>query len=141
MRKSFTISDLKNSACAGRNKHLFEDPEELRALKKAKYKNKKTEADGIIFDSKKERNRYLELKILLKAGKIGYLETQKVFLLIPKNEKERSVTYKADFYYIDAETGKPVVEDVKSEATRKLSTYIIKRKLMFEVHGIEIKEV
>ena len=35
-----------------------------------KYGNKKAEADGIVFDSKKERNYYCELKMLKMAGKI-----------------------------------------------------------------------
>ena len=41
-----------------------------------KYHNKKTEVDGIIFDSKKEANRYIELKMLERAGKIHDLQLQ-----------------------------------------------------------------
>ena len=38
--------------------------------KQNKYKNKKIIYDGITFDSIKEKNRYIELKILEKAGLI-----------------------------------------------------------------------
>lgn len=39
-----------------------------------KYKAKKTEYDGIMFDSKKEAQRYAELKILERAGVIKNLQ-------------------------------------------------------------------
>ena len=110
-----------------------------------KYGNKKTYIDGIRFDSKKEANRYIELKILLLSGKITGLELQKPFTLIPSqyltiNGKrkciERPLKYVADFVY--HQDGKTVVEDVKG---RKTPAYIIKRKLMLCVHGIRISEV
>ena len=49
---------------------------------------------------------------------------------------ERPCTYVADFVY--KEGGKTVVEDTKGFRTKD---YIIKRKLMLQVHGIRIKEV
>ena len=52
---------------------------------------------------------------------------------------ERSTDYVADFVY--TEDGKTVVEDVKSVATRKKESYIIKRKLMLYLKKIKIKEV
>ena len=115
-----------------------------------KYGNKKVIVDGITFDSKREANRYCELKLLKKAGKISKLELQKEFVLIPPQyEKlegrktigkclERAVKYKADFVYVDNESGKKIVEDTKGMRTKD---YIIKRKLMLYVHGIRIKEV
>lgn len=101
-----------------------------------KYKNTKT--DG--FDSKKERDRYFELCLLEKAGVISGLRKQVEFELIPKQDGERAVTYKADFVYLDTETGKTVVEDVKSDFTRKLPVWAIKRKLMLWVRGIRVLE-
>lgn len=101
-----------------------------------KYKAKKTVVDGITFDSKKESERYCELKLMEKAGLISDLELQPKFLLIPKQKGERAVYYIGDFLY--QENGKTVVEDVKGFRTKD---YIIKRKLMLWVHGIEIKEV
>ena len=49
---------------------------------------------------------------------------------------ERSVKYKADFFY--TKDGELVVEDTKGFRT---PDYIIKRKLMLYVHHIRIKEV
>ncbi len=104
----------------------------------SKYHNRKVEIDGIKFDSIKEGERYLELKLLLKAGKIRDLQMQVEFELIPKQGGERACKYKADFVYHMADTGKMVVEDVKGKRTRE---YIIKRKLMLWRHGIKIVEV
>jgi hypothetical protein len=52
---------------------------------------------------------------------------------------ERAAYYIADFVYTTC-TGKKVVEDVKSPATRT-DVYKIKKKLMRQKYGIEIKEV
>lgn len=111
-----------------------------RYIRTNKYGNKKIEVGGMKFDSNKEYNRYRELKIMELAGEIKELETQKEFLLIPKQAGERKVTYKADFCY-KTKDGELVVEDVKSEATRKDKAYIIKRKLMLYMHGIKVQEI
>ena len=42
----------------------------MKKPRKSKYGNIKTRVDGILFDSKKEAKRYLELKLLEKAGRI-----------------------------------------------------------------------
>ena len=112
-----------------------------KKAKKPKYNNQKVEYDGKVFDSKKEYNRYRELLVLLKIGEIGLLNCQESFLLIEKTETTRAMKYIADFTYIVVKTGIKVVEDVKSEITRKNPTYINKKKLMKSVHGIDIKEV
>ena len=98
----------------------------------------------IRFDSKKEAERYDELMILLKAGKISELRLQADFTLqeaytLPNGNRVRAIRYKADFTYKD-ESGNLVVEDVKSKAT-KTRAYGIKKKLMLEKFGIEIQEV
>lgn len=43
----------------------------------AKYHNKKVEYDGYTFDSIREKNYYIKLKLLEKARKIKELELQK----------------------------------------------------------------
>ena len=106
-----------------------------------KYHNKKVCYNGISFASKKEARRYSELLLLERAGVITDLQMQVPFLLIPSqriNGKvvERECKYIADFVY--TENGKKVVEDTKGIKTDK---YIIKRKLMLYIHGIQIKEV
>ena len=45
----------------------------------SKYHNIKTVVDNIKFDSKKEANRYTELKLLERAGKIFALALQRKF--------------------------------------------------------------
>ena len=105
-----------------------------------KYHAKKVTVDGIEFDSRKEANRYFELLTMQKAGLIRDLERQPEFELIPKCGKERAAKYHADFAYIDLATGKLVVEDVKSRAT-KTRDYILRRKLMNWRFNIQIREV
>lgn len=110
-----------------------------------KYGNNKLTVDGIVFDSRKEYRRYCELKLLLKAGRIKDLQRQVKFVLIPSQKidgrvAERECAYYADFAYIDTDSGRMVVEDVKSPATRT-KDYIIKRKLMLWIHKIRIEEV
>ena len=98
----------------------------------SKYRSRKTTVYGITFDSKKEANRYCELRLLEMAGKIKDLELQYQFVLQPpfkKNGKTiRAITYIADFVYFDLERKKIVVEDVKGYKTKE---YMLKRK-MFE---------
>ena len=106
-----------------------------------KYRNIKAIVDGIPFDSRKEANRYCELKLLQRAGQIQNLVLQKEFELLPKQEVdgkvvERAVKYRADFTY--EENGKTVVEDTKGVRTPE---YILKRKLMLYRYGIQILEV
>ena len=112
------------------------------AQRGAKYGNAKVEVNGILFDSKKEARRYLELIALEAAGEIRDLQRQVPFELIPSQRidgkvVEREVKYVADFAYHD-KGGSLVVEDTKGMKTRD---YIIKRKLMLYVHNIRIREV
>lgn len=139
-RIGFTLDDIKNSNVASLNGHLLGEAKQTKS-KRAKYNNEKVEYEGIVFDSRKEYQRYRELLLLQKAGEIGFLQLQVPFLLIEKTETERECKYVADFVYIDAKTGEKIVEDVKSDMTRKLSTYIMKRKLMLSIHNIKIREV
>lgn len=100
----------------------------------SKYKSVKSVYNGIVFDSKKEMNRYCELRLLEKAKVIKNLELQVPFILIPKSNTERAVTYKADFTYIDfaySAAGTMTVEDVKGFKTKE---YILKRKLFKYLH-------
>lgn len=102
-----------------------------------KYNAKKITVDGLTFDSKREAQRWMQLKLLERGGAIKELERQVEYELIPKQEGERAVKYIADFRYIDHD-GKTVVEDTKGVMT---PVYILKRKLMLWVHGIRVVEV
>lgn len=95
---------------------------------KNKFKAKKIRIDGMVFDSKREYDRYLYLLELEKQEKIKYLDRQVKFELLPKQKGERSISYLADFVYLENDI--LVVEDVKSKITIKQSDYIIKRKLI-----------
>lgn len=125
-------------------------------MRRNKYGNREIKALGKKFESKLEYHRYLFLKDAQDRGLIQDLETQKRFVLIPaayepvlktvrgklrESRKciERATSYLADFTY--TKDGKTVVDDTKSEATRKKDSYIIKRKLMLSVHGIRIREI
>lgn len=101
-----------------------------------KYNNRKVCIDGINFDSVREAQRYKQLALLQKGGVIQDLQLQVRYHLIPKQDGERAVDYIADFVYI--ENGVKVVEDSKGVRTRD---YVIKRKLLLQIHGIKIKEV
>ena len=124
-----------------------------------KYHARKTTIDGIVFDSKKEAERYMQLKLMAKAGIISNLQRQVKHELIPAQYidgkcVERAVTYVADFEYdemvplrqrtvmvdADAKIIRHIVEDCKSPATRT-KDYIIKRKLMLHKYGIQIREL
>ncbi len=114
----------------------------LKKVIKSKYGNKKVEFDGIKFDSAKESRRYMELRILLRAGKIRDLELQKEFELIPKqkatHETYRAIKYRADFCYRLNDSDRMIVEDVKGYRTE---VYNLKKKLMYYIHHIEIHEI
>ena len=126
-------------------------------MRRSKYGNRKTVVDGIVFDSQKEAQRYRELLLLERAGKISYLDRQTKFTLIPAQREpstemykrgrnkgkekpgkllEKECSYIADFAYFQDD--KYVVEDTKGVRTE---AYKIKRKLMLERYGIQIKEV
>lgn len=114
----------------------------MRIEKCNKYRNNKVTYDGIIFDSKKEAQRYAELKLLERTGRIKELRRQVPFTLIPKildqNGKclQRACKYYADFVY--KFNGKLVVEDTKGVRTAE---YKIKKKLMLYQHNIIIREI
>lgn len=107
----------------------------MRTSYTPKYRNKKTSVDGIRFDSKREANRYMELKLLERAGIIKGLKRQVTYILIDKSRYGRAIKYVADFVYY--EDDKLVVEDVKGVRT---PVYKLKKRLMAEVYGIEVKE-
>ena len=110
-------------------------------VKQNKYRNKKVVYNGIKFDSKKEMNYYIKLKMLEKAGKIKDLRLQVPFVVLETfklNDKTYKKTkYIADFTYYDKE-GKYHVVDTKGVRT---DVYKLKKKLMAWKYGIEIEEI
>ena len=119
-----------------------------QARKENKYHARKVVAQGQVFDSEKEYARYLELKLLEKAGEISQLERQVKYDLIPKQMDEegkmieRPTVYVADFQYRDNTTGEFIVEDVKGyRRGQAYAVFSLKRKLMLWRYGIKIREV
>lgn len=109
-----------------------------------KYGAKKvTTVDGQKFDSQKEHQRYVILKLMERAGKIKDLRRQVKYVLIPTQYDihgklvERECSYVADFVYYDFALRREVVEDAKG---MKTDVYKIKKKLMLYIHGIQIEE-
>jgi len=102
-----------------------------------KFHAKKCTFNGLTFDSKHERDRYIELTLMEKAKAIQDLKTQVAFPLIGKSGYGREIKYVADFTYY--EDGKLVVEDTKSPAT-KTPIYRLKKRLLAEKYGLVIKE-
>lgn len=108
----------------------------------SKYHAKKTEVDGITFDSKKEADYYASLKLLEKAGEVSDIELQPRFELqepfVCDGKKERKIEYVADFSFM--QNGKRVVVDVKGMRTQ---VYKLKRKLFLYKYGdqVEFREV
>lgn len=89
-----------------------------------KYNAKKTEVDGIVFDSKREAARYGELKMLQDSyeytERITGLKLQPEFVLQEsfkdsQGKTHRAIKYRADFQY--TQNGHTIVEDVKGKET------------------------
>lgn len=152
------LQQMKQRSDAARQQMNRKTPKEK---KPPKMRNKKVERGGIVFDSKREADRYDELLLMQKRGVICGLERQKEYLLIPAQYKteerygkqgqrlqdkkvllERAVTYVADFVY--TRDGLLIVEDSKgyrNPSSAPYAKFVLKRKLMLWVHGIKITEV
>ena len=122
-----------------------------------KYFSKKVKNEHGNFDSKDEFDRYLYLKHMEDTGVISYLKRQVRFEIIPKlirKEKiqlktkvkevdrveEIAAHYTADFCYIDNE-GKYIIEELKSDYTKNLADYILRRKLIKRMIFLHNEEV
>ena len=108
-----------------------------------KYGAKKSKADGVIFDSRKERDRYLELKLLEEHGYIKDLKLQPRYVIHDAyvrcdGKKIRQIVYIADFEYLDIENGELITEDVKGVKT---AVYRLKKKMFEKRYGVKIREV
>lgn len=121
----------------------------------SKYGAKKIVTDEGTFDSKKEFERWQQLKLLVVGGCVRRLRRQVPYELLPEQREpswtgkrgaihkgkviERSCTYIADFVYEEkrGDDWVHVVEDCKGMRT---ADYIIKRKLMLYMYNVRIKE-
>lgn len=107
-----------------------------------KYGNTKTTIDDVVFDSKAESRRYLQLKQMQADGVISDLKLQPSFVLLPafvdsSGVKQRAMLYVGDFQY--QTEGKTIVEDIKGYRNK---TYSLKKKLfLFHFRHIEFREI
>lgn len=103
-----------------------------------KHHARMAEADGYVFRSELERDRYLQLRLMQQTGAIRSLELQPRFVCVVNGK--HVTNYTADFKYTDVETGKEVIEDTKSKSTRT-EAYVVRKKLAQALFGIEVIEV
>jgi hypothetical protein len=115
---------------------------DARPKRPHKYNAKKMEIDGVTFDSRKEAQRYLQLKQMAAAGEIHALQLQPRFELQPSfkdasGKTIRAIHYVADFQYVEG--GRVIVEDVKGMET---AVFKLKRKLfLFTYPDVELRIV
>lgn len=100
------------------------------AQPKNKFHAQKTTVNGVVYDSKKEAKRAVELQYLEKIGQIQDLRQQVEFVLqdgFVNNEgkKIRAIVYVGDFCY--TQDGVKIIEDAKGFRTKE---YSIKKKLL-----------
>lgn len=111
--------------------------------KRSKYGNKKTIANGMVFDSGHEARRYTELELMQAAGQIRNLRRQVPYDMLVNGK--HVCTYIADAVYERqshaAGNWKLFVEDAKSKITRKKPDYRLKVKLLAACHGLQIQEI
>lgn len=113
---------------------------------RAKFGNTKQTIDGITFDSKKEAEFYLLLKMRERLKEIDGLELQPVFDLYVDTPTRGRISvgkFTPDFrFWEHVPGGEDVlrVVDVKSEPT-KTEAYRLRKKLAEAIYGIAIIEV
>jgi hypothetical protein len=105
-----------------------------RKVRANKYSAVKTVLDGIRFDSRREADRYAQLRVLALAGHVTNLQCQVPYDLHALGGVKVS-RYVADFVYRDERTQRLVVEDVKGMKTRMFS---LKAKWLKAEHGITV---
>lgn len=128
--------------------HEFMKSEKAKAKSSNnKYNNKITIVNGIKFSSRKEAKRYGELLLLVRSNKITDLRMQVPFELVDKqllageSRVKSAIRYVCDFCYYDISRGGMIIEDVKSDATKKNKLYRTKKHLMKALLGLDIIEI
>ena len=100
----------------------------------AKYGNRKTIVGSSVFRSKREAEAFTLLQAREHIGEIQQLRREVEYNLVVNGI--HVCDYRADFTYL--ENGRLVVADAKGHKTKD---YILKRKLMHAVHGVQILEM
>jgi hypothetical protein len=123
-----------------------------KSAKPSKYRNRKTVADGITFDSAKEARRWSELGLLVTAGVIVNLRRQVPYVLTARIDHRKAGDvgfpmeaehaafvgrYIVDFEYFDTSAQQWRYEDVKGFRT---PLYRWKAKHFEAQYGVKILE-
>lgn len=128
--------------------------------RRPKYGNKKVEYNGMVFDSKKERDRYIVLVDAQERGEISHLETQVKYVLIDAIREEyevqlktktvtktrtiqKAITYTADFRYYHNGREEWVVSDVKASPKQAAldKCFLLREKLFRWRYGFCLTRV
>ena len=118
------------------------DPSQMKLLrpkKRHKFHAQKVKLGDLIFDSKAEAARYVQLVMLVRSGDIRRLTVKPVYevaIVSVDGAKCRTIKYIPDFEY--EIRGKMVTEDVKGVLTR---VYKQKRRLFKIKTGRDIQEI
>ena len=92
--------------------------------------------DGIVFDSKTEMKRYIDLKMLERAGVIKDLQLQPEFPVYIAGEL--FCTYTADFQYFNNDVQQWITEDAKTTGTMMDKAFKLRCKAAELYHGIKV---
>lgn len=101
-----------------------------------KYRNKPLVVDGERFDSQREYQRWLELKLMERAGVISNLRRQVRLPLGVKSSNGRERVLVVDFAYMDH--GEQRYEDVKGSRDIETPVSKLKRDIL-RARGIEVE--
>jgi hypothetical protein len=123
----YSLEKLKNIIWKDKANQIFSQINITKEVKKNKYNAEKVSG----FDSKKEKNRFSELKLLEKTWTIQNLQIQVPFILQESFElnwkKIRDIRYLADFVYL--KNWQKIVEDTKWMRTQ---VFILKKKMFLK---------
>lgn len=107
--------------------------------KQNKFGNIKCEWEGIKFDSQRERDVFVQYRMLEKAGKITHLEAHPVYRMTINGTKIGKYTPDFQFRELD---GKLRVFDVKSKITAATAIFRFKKRCVEALYpGIVIEVV
>jgi hypothetical protein len=115
----------------------------LRLSQRSKYRAKPCWIQGIRFASQREGKRFLDLRLLERAGEIADLELQpryELHVLSPIGEVVTVGKFTGDFRYKRAVDNALVIEDSKSPPTRT-EAYQLRKRMVEAEYGIRISEV
>lgn len=112
--------------------------------RRSKFNNKRTEVDGIMFDSQVEAVQYGELLLRVRIGEIADLVCHPKFVLQESFRRDgkvvEAVIYIGDFGYTEFDTGRHIVEDVKGGKATRTAVFEVKRRLfLYKYPDIDLR--